>query len=85
VVVSLDIVDREILDLERGQRIAERMIMGVKVEEFYMGEEREARQGWFKLRVGGFGTQRTRALPTLFLTGTVSLDVEDSWLRSEQM
>ena len=26
--------------------------MGVKVEEFYMGEEREARQGWFKPRVG---------------------------------
>ena len=45
-VVSLNIVDREILDLERGQRIAERMVMGVRVEEFYMGEEREARQGW---------------------------------------
>jgi len=41
VVVSLDIVDREIL--ERGQRVAERMIAGVKMEECYMGEEREAR------------------------------------------
>jgi len=51
VVASLDIVDREILDL-KGQKIAERMVVGVRVEEFYMGEEREARQGWFKPRVG---------------------------------
>ena len=29
--------------------------------EFYMGEEREARQGWFKSRVGGFGAGKTRA------------------------
>ena len=36
----------------KGQRIAERMVVGVRVEEFYMGEEREARQGWFKPRVG---------------------------------
>ena len=28
---------------------------GASVEEFYMGEEREAPQGWFKLRVGSFG------------------------------
>ena len=60
-VASLDIVDREILDLERKKRIAERMVLGVRVEEFDMGEEREARQGWFKPRVGGFGTRRTRA------------------------
>ena len=59
-------VDREILDLERRKRIAERMVVGVRVEEFYMGEEREARQGWFKSRVGGFGTRRTRAaVPTM--------------------
>jgi len=65
VVVSLDTVDREILDL-KGQIIAERMVVGVRVEEFYMGEEREARQGWFKPRVGGFGTRRTRAaVPTM--------------------
>ena len=64
-VVSLDTVDREILDL-KGQRIAERMVVGVREEEFYMGEEREARQGWFKPRVGGFGTRRTRAaVPTM--------------------
>ena len=98
-VVSLNIVDREILDLE----------------EFYMGEEREARQGLFELHVGGFWMRRTRAAvphsararlrcwvegrgtatmmlkwatmssSTLFLTGIVSLDVEDSLLRSEQM
>jgi len=30
-------------------------------------------------------TTSMRASPTLLLTGTVSLDVEDSWLRSEQM
>ena len=65
-VASLDIVDREILDLERRERIAEKMVVGVRVEEFYMGEEREARQGWFKSRVGGFGTRRTRAaVPTM--------------------
>jgi len=29
VVASLDIVDREILDLERRKRIAERMVVGV--------------------------------------------------------
>ena len=40
-VVSLDMVDREILYMERGQRIAERMVIGVRVEEFYMDEERE--------------------------------------------
>jgi len=103
-----------------GQRIAERMIVEVRVEECYMGEERETRQGWFELHVGGFGTRRLmqlcpalrglgyvvewreggtatmrkalewpttsmRASPTLFLTGTVSLNVEDSWLRSEKM
>jgi len=73
VVVSLNIVDREILDLERGQRIAERMVMGVRVEEFYMGEEREARQGWLKLRVGGFGTQRTRAAMPHYARAGVAL------------
>ena len=72
-VVSLNIVDREILDLERGQRIAERMVMGVRVEEFYMGEEREARQGWLKLRVGGFGTQRTRAAVPHYAKAGVAL------------
>jgi len=61
VVVSLNIVDREILDLERRQRITERKVIGVRVEECYMGEERETRQGWFELHVGGFGTRRTRA------------------------
>jgi len=96
------------------------MIVEVRVEECYMGEERETRQGWFELHVGGFGTRRLmqlcptlrgldcvvewreggtatmrkafewpttsmRASPTLFLTGTVSFDIEDSWLRSEQM
>jgi len=61
VVASLDIVDREILDLERKKRIAERMVLGVRVEEFDMGEEREARQGWFELHVGGSGMRRTRA------------------------
>jgi len=45
VVASLDIVDKEILDLERKKRIAERMVVGLRVEEFYMDEEREARQG----------------------------------------
>jgi len=86
-------VDREILDLERGQRIAERMVMGVRVEEFYMGEERETRQGWFELHVGGFGTRKGRSTvtmrkalkwatmssSTLFLTGTVSLNAGNSW------
>ena len=61
VVVSLDIVNREILDLERGQRIAERMDVGVRVEEYYMGKERETRQGWFELHVRGFGMRMTRA------------------------
>jgi len=54
-------------------------------------------EGWGRVvewREGGTATMRkalewpttsTRALPTLFLTGTVSLDVEDSWLRNEQM
>jgi len=42
VVVFLDMVDRKILDLER---IAERMIVEMRVEECYMGEERETRQG----------------------------------------
>jgi len=45
VVASLDIVDREILDLERRERIAEKMVVGVRVEEFYMGEERENETG----------------------------------------
>jgi len=44
VVVFLDMVDRKILDLEREQRIGERMIVEVRVEECYMGEERETRQ-----------------------------------------
>jgi len=44
-VVSLDIVDKEILNLEMRQRIAERMIVEVRVEECYMGKERETRQG----------------------------------------
>ena len=36
----------------------------VRVEECYMGKEREMRQGCFKLHVRGFGTQRTRvAMP----------------------
>ena len=30
-------------------------------------------------------TTSMTASPKLFLTGTVSLDVEDNWLRSEQM
>ena len=38
-VASLDIADRDILDLERKKRIAERMVVGLRVEEFYMGEE----------------------------------------------
>ena len=46
--------------------------MGVRVEEFYMGEEREARQGWLKLRVGGFGMRRLVQLcPTLRGLGCV--------------
>jgi len=47
--------------------------MGVRVEEFYMGEEREARQGWLKLRVGGFGTQRTGAAVPHYAKAGVAL------------
>jgi len=28
-----------------------------RVEELYMGKERQTRQGWFELHVGGFGTR----------------------------
>jgi len=73
VVVSLDIVNREILDLERGQRIAERMDVGVRVEEYYMGKERETRQGWFKLCVGGFGTRKTPAAEPHYARAGVAL------------
>ena len=45
-VASLDIVDREILDLERKKRIAERMVLGVRVEEFDMARrEKRDRAG----------------------------------------
>ena len=47
--------------------------MGVRVEEFYMGEEREARQGWLKLRVGDFGTQRTRVAESHYARAGVAL------------
>jgi len=42
-------------------------------EDGYMGEEREARQGWFKLCVGGFGTQRTRAAVPHYARAGVAL------------
>jgi len=49
------------------------MIVGVRVEEFYMGEEREARQGWFKSRVGGFGARKTRAAVPHYARAEVAL------------
>ena len=57
----------------KGKIIAERMIVGVRVEEFYMGEEREARQGWFKSRVGGFGARKTRAAVPHYARAEVAL------------
>jgi len=49
------------------------MIVEVRVEECYMGKERETRQGWFKLHVGGFGTQRTRAAVPHYARAGVAL------------
>jgi len=49
------------------------MIVGVRLEECYMGEEREPRQGCFELRVGGFGTRRTRAAVPHYAKAGVAL------------
>jgi len=49
------------------------MVVEVRVEEFYMREEREARQGWFKPRVGGSGTRRTRAAVPHYARAGVAL------------
>ena len=66
-VVSLNIADREILDLEREQRIAERMVMGVRVESFIW-----ARRGK-RDRAGDFGTQRTRVAESHYARAGVAL------------
>jgi len=50
------------------------MIVEVRVEECYMGEERETRQGWFELHVGGFGMRKTRvAVPHCARAGVALL------------
>ena len=112
--VSLDIVDREILDLKGAKNCREDGCGGEGGGVLYEGGERSETglvqaacwrlrdakdscsctplcEGWgcvVEWREGGTATMRKalewpttsmRALPTLFLTGTVSLDIGNSW------
>ena len=104
--VSLDIVDREILDLKGAKNCREDGCGGEGGGVLYEGGERSETglvqaacwrlrdakdscsctplcEGWgcvVEWREGGTATMRKAfEWPTLFLTGTVSLDVGNSW------
>ena len=119
VVASLDIVDRETLDLERGKELQRGWLWGWRWRSFIWGGERSETglvqaacwrlwdakdscscaplcEGWgcvVEWREGGTATMRKalewpttsmRTSPTLFLTGTVNIDVGNSWLVAMQ-
>ena len=56
----------------------------MRMESFYMGVEREINQGWFEIRVEGFGRRRTRTAVPHSARAGVALLSGGKWVRRQR-